>query len=204
MDPVAFFEALLEQHGLNPHSLAQRLLDIGATTSNIQPNLFKWQDGQVQNPTRKTIKPVADYFDVDPEAFYDPVKAEAEARRHGIDPDSSLSDTGKPRLRVVGKGKDSVRDDIRIPEYKTGGSMGAGVVLRDQPGEIRSWTVSRQWVQLNVRAHSGTGNLCVVTGFGDSMRPLFNPGDPLLVDAGVKTVEFEGVYFFRVGDEGFI
>jgi len=28
--------------------------------------------------------------------------------------------------------------------------------------------------------------------------------DPLIVDASVKTVDYDGVYFFRVGDEGFI
>lgn len=36
------------------------------------------------------------------------------------------------------------------------------------------------------------------------MRGLFNPGDPLLVDIGVTSVDFEGVYFFRVAEEGFV
>jgi phage repressor protein C with HTH and peptisase S24 domain len=36
------------------------------------------------------------------------------------------------------------------------------------------------------------------------MRGMYNSGDPLIVDKGVTTVEFDGVYFFRVGDEGFI
>ena len=48
------------------------------------------------------------------------------------------------------------------------------------------------------------GNLCVVTGFGDSMRPMYNPGDPLLVDLGVAKADIDGIYFFRVGNEGFI
>ena len=52
--------------------------------------------------------------------------------------------------------------------------------------------------------HTGVRNLAIVTGFGPSMRPMFNPGDPLLVDTGVKVIDHEGVYFFRVGDEGFI
>lgn len=130
--------------------------------------------------------------------------SDEEEAEGGIDENAADHHPGKPRLRIVGKRNDAVADDITIPEYQAGGSMGAGVVLRDQPGEIRSWTVSRQWVQLNLRAHTTAKNLCVVTGFGDSMKPLFNPGDPLLIDAGVKVVDFEGVYFFRVGDEGFI
>jgi hypothetical protein len=84
------------------------------------------------------------------------------------------------------------------------GAMGNGVILRNQPGEIRQISVSSDWLSQNVPYHTGTENLAIVTGFGDSMVGMFNSGDPLLVDRGVKTVEYDGVYFFRVGDEGFI
>ena len=95
-------------------------------------------------------------------------------------------------------------NEIAIPQYDTGGSMGAGVLLRDQPGEINGWRVTPDWLQKNVRSHSGVTNLAIVTGFGDSMRGMFNPGDPLLVDRGINTFDGDAVYFFRVGDEGFI
>ena len=81
--------------------------------------------------------------------------------------------------------------------------MGNGLELRDQPGVIQSWNVSPEWLQ-NVRGFSSPKNLCIVTGFGDSMRPMFNPGDPLIVDRGVQAVEYDAIYFFRVGSEGFI
>lgn len=95
-------------------------------------------------------------------------------------------------------------DEIVIPQFETGGAMGAGLVLRDQPGVIQSWHVSPEWIQKNVKSHTGVQNLCIVTGFGDSMRGMFNSGDPLIVDAGVKTCELDAVYFFRVDNEGFI
>lgn len=96
--------------------------------------------------------------------------------------------------------------DLVITEFDTGGGMDTTghLMLDDQPGTIRSWRVSQEWLRLNVPNHTGVRNLCIVTGFGPSMRPMFNPGDPLLVDTGVKVVNHEGVYFFRVGDEGFI
>lgn len=101
---------------------------------------------------------------------------------------------GEPRLH-----------DIVIPQYKTGGSMGCGLILEEkQPGIIKSWSVDRDWLQHNVRHHSGINNLCIVTGFGPSMQPKYNPGDPLLLDRGVTTVETEGIYFFRVGTHGYI
>ncbi|WP_082493100.1 S24 family peptidase [Acidovorax sp. Leaf160] len=95
--------------------------------------------------------------------------------------------------------------DLTIHQYETGGSMGHGFNLTDHPpGLIKSWNVSHDWLRQNVPVHTGIHNLKIVTGFGPSMRPMYNPGDPLLVDIGVKHIDHEGVYFFRVGEEGYI
>lgn len=95
--------------------------------------------------------------------------------------------------------------EIAIPQYSSGGSMGQGLVLQgDQPGIIRTMIVSKEWAQKNLKSHTGIENLCIVTGFGDSMKPLYNPGDPLIVDQGVKSCDMDAVYFFRVENEGFI
>lgn len=94
--------------------------------------------------------------------------------------------------------------DVVIRQWGTGGAMGNGLVLRDQPGIIKEWTVSTEWLQQNVHRVTSYKNLAIVTGFGPSMRPVFNPGDPLLVDCGVKRADSDGVYFFRVGEEGFV
>jgi len=36
------------------------------------------------------------------------------------------------------------------------------------------------------------------------MRGIFRSGDPLIVDTGINALEGDAVYFFRVGNEGFI
>ncbi len=82
--------------------------------------------------------------------------------------------------------------------------MGNGLELRDQPGVIETLRVNQEWLSKNLRNFTSVENLAIVTGFGDSMKPMFNPGDPLIVDVGVRVVEYDSVYFFRVGDEGFI
>lgn len=64
--------------------------------------------------------------------------------------------------------------------------------------------MSQEWINKNIKSHSGAANLCIVTGFGDSMKGMFNSGDPLVIDSGVKSVDYDAVYFFRVADEGFI
>ena len=95
-------------------------------------------------------------------------------------------------------------DGIVISQFNSGGAMGRGLVLRDQPGVIQSWVVSEEWVQKNIKSHTSSANLCIVTGFGDSMKGMFNSGDPLVIDRGINAVDFDAVYFFRVEEEGFI
>lgn len=95
-------------------------------------------------------------------------------------------------------------DELVIPQFNAGGAMGGGLVLRDQPGVIQSWHVNQEWVRKNIKSNTGASNLCIVTGFGDSMKGMFNSGDPLVIDTGIKAVDYDAVYFFRVADEGFI
>lgn len=96
-------------------------------------------------------------------------------------------------------------DELVINQYiDVRGAMGSGILLRDQPGQITKLSVNEEWLNKNVPFNTGKQNLAIVTGFGDSMRGMFNSGDPLLIDTGVKTLDYDGVYFFRVGSEGFI
>lgn len=94
--------------------------------------------------------------------------------------------------------------DVIIQQYDAGGSMGHGINLEGQTGLIHSWSTDKEWLKNNVKSFTSVENLAIVTGFGDSMRPDFNPGDPLLVDRGVKEVRFDAIYFFRIGNDGFI
>lgn len=127
-------------------------------------------------------------------------------------------ETKNPRLRIIRKLEDYFSEkstqidqlsarpsDITINQYAdVKGSMGVGILLRDQPGQITGFTVNSEWMNKNVPSNTGKDNLAIVTGFGDSMRGMFNSGDPLLVDTGIKSLDYDGVYFFRVGNEGFI
>lgn len=95
--------------------------------------------------------------------------------------------------------------DLVITEYDTGGAMGHGYALEENPpGHIKAWRVTPEWLRMNVPVYSSLANLCIVTGFGPSMKPRYNPGDPLLCDRGFNKVDSDGVYFFRVDGHGFI
>jgi hypothetical protein len=97
-------------------------------------------------------------------------------------------------------------EELSIPQYETGSRISQGNLVLEgkQPGMIKSWRVDLEWLRMNVRQYTSVQNLCIVTGFGPSMRPRFNPGDPLLMDKGITSMEVDGVYFFRVGDSGYI
>lgn len=71
-------------------------------------------------------------------------------------------------------------------------------------GPIYSWHVSRRWIEQNLRNYSSIENLKVITGWGDSMVPLFSNGDPILIDCGISTVTTDGVYFFKIGSDYYI
>lgn len=191
MKPVELLAELMRRSGDNPNSLASKL-----KKKTTQPQIYKFLEGISKEPRRSTLQPVADFYSVDIEAFYSE-KACLEAWDSLQRKDGNVVEIGNFR----GKNKP---DELVIPEFNTGGSMGSGLLLRDQPGVIRGWSVNQEWVSKNVKSHTGTANLCIVTGFGDSMKGMYNPGDPLLVDRGVTNVEYDAVYFFRVESEGFI
>lgn len=101
--------------------------------------------------------------------------------------------------------RDDEPDLITIEQYKdVRGAMGRGAYLLDTEGEVVDWRVTPQWVNSNLPANTGVKNLRIITGLGNSMKGLYNSGDPLIIDTGIKSVDFDAVYFFRVGDEGFV
>lgn len=157
--------------------MAKRELNSASLAEAIgenQPTIYRILSGETKNPRLHIVKKIESFFNED---F---LNAEA------------MSTTTSTSDIVINQ-----YHDIR-------GAMGSGLVLRGESGQITGWKVTPDWLHKNVPTNTGNKNLAIVTGYGDSMRGMFNSGDPLLVDAGVKNLEDDGVYFFRVGDEGFI
>ena len=71
MKTRALLQALLDSSGYNANSLSNKLN--GATT---QPQIHKFLKGQVAEPKRRTLQPVADFFGISVEAFFDEELAE--------------------------------------------------------------------------------------------------------------------------------
>lgn len=188
MNSRELLTALMSRAGDTANSLARK-------AKVPQPTIYRFLSGTAAEPRVSTLEPIARYYGVPVEAFFSE-RARADVVASLV---SGAADQAPQGLPVA-----AVDDDVPIPQFDTGGKMGNGLELRDQPGLIKSWRVDHAWLAQNVRGATAPGNLCIVTGFGDSMRPMFNPGDPLLVDRGVVTADYDAVYFFRVDGEGFI
>lgn len=108
-------------------------------------------------------------------------------------------------IKPVASNLKKIDNVIIINQYENvRGAMGKSAYLLETQGEVINWRVTPQWVKSNLPAHTGAQNLRIITGLGNSMQGMFNSGDPLIVDSGIKSVDYDAVYFFRVGDEGFV
>ncbi|MDR0457658.1 MAG: hypothetical protein LBH10_01305 [Burkholderiaceae bacterium] len=79
-----------------------------------------------------------------------------------------------------------------------------GTLLEGNADLIKSWRVSPFWVRENIRGYTSVHNLNIITGYGPSMEPVFSSGDPLLIDIGIRDALVDGLYFFRISEQGFI
>jgi hypothetical protein len=198
MDGVTLFNKLLAKRGQNPTSLAAAI-----KRPTAQSGFDRFKKGDIKQPRRtESFDLAARFLGVDALAFYDEDLAEREwARIEGNATEEAPGGAPPAPAPHADAG------EVVIVQYEVSGGMdtrGKMLLEAEPPGIIKSWRVDREWLQLNVRSYTSLANLCIVTGFGPSMKGMFNPGDPLLMDRGVNRVDHEGVYFFRVGDEGYI
>lgn len=193
MDMRELLNRLMDLRGDNAHSLEDK-------SGVPQPTTNRFLSGKHGDPRSTTIKKWAAAYGISesqlrgdvplPDGLlYELGGSQPQGQTQGPAP---TTPTGTGAMNLATAHSATVGNNVVvIRHYDTGGKMGdGGVILRDQPGLIESWTVTPEWIQKNIKNCSAAANLCVVTGFGDSMRPLYEPGDPLIVDTGVKQVDF--------------
>lgn len=124
--------------------------------------------------------------------------------------DSPLSDdanTVSPENNVVAAdfSKKPREGEIDIPHYDVQAAMGHGQVLpSDYIETIRHVTVSLEFLRAQSVSCTKPDNLCMITGFGESMNKTFTSGDPLIIDKGVTSVVTDGVYLFTMSGALFV
>lgn len=102
MDSRELLQALLTKHRLNPTSLAKKV-----KFPKRQSNLAKYLDDPAMQPRINTMKPFADFFKINVQAFYDDRIAHAEGMRLGLVPTTGAS---KPADQAKANGDVKVVD----------------------------------------------------------------------------------------------
>lgn len=97
-----------------------------------------------------------------------------------------------------------ITDVVDIPVYDARPSMGLGEPMPEQDNVVASMRVTNTWVRENLTNITSPKNLKIVMGYGDSMRPTFAHGDPLIADTGVKEMKIDAVYVFVLNAELYI
>lgn len=106
---------------------------------------------------------------------------------------------------AIAQAKTRARDDVlEIPRFENPISMGPGAERQEVDLLVGKMEINRKWVQQNLAGISSPKNLAVMVGFGDSMRPTIDDGDPMLVDRGVNDVRTDAIYVFTLSNELFI
>ncbi|AVS71509.1 phage repressor protein [Paracidovorax avenae] len=93
---------------------------------------------------------------------------------------------------------------VTVPQLANAASMGAGSEMAHEDVMVGRLTLSPTWIGRTLRGLSTPENLRFIHAYGDSMEPTFLDGDVLLVDAGVRTVEVDGVYVLGAQNRLFI
>ncbi len=89
-----------------------------------------------------------------------------------------------------------VGDEIRIAHYDVAGAMGGGKVVHDYPEMFHDITVSQAHLRELGVTYKDPSHLKLITGKGQSMAPLIQDLDPLMVDASIREFAGDGVYAF--------
>ena len=86
---------------------------------------------------------------------------------------------------------------VEVERYDIAASMGPGSEPPEMNMVVEHMRLDAGWVRQNL-AYTSLDNLKLICGRGDSMAPTIRNGDALLVDAGVKSVESDAIYFFMM------
>lgn len=98
----------------------------------------------------------------------------------------------------------SAKSAVSVPRLANAASMGGGSDMAPEDVLVGNLTLSPAWIGRTLRGLSTPDNLRFIHAYGDSMEPTFLDGDVLLVDAGVRTLEVDGVYVLGAQNRLFI
>ncbi|MGV8959223.1 MAG: S24 family peptidase [Stenotrophomonas sp.] len=91
-------------------------------------------------------------------------------------------------------------DYVHVQQLDAEAEMGEGTINDDYPEVIRAMDFTQAYIRSLVGFVPAPGRLVLVTGRGDSMIPIIQPGESLMVDTGVTAFDGDGIYLINTGN----
>lgn len=152
-------------------SLGLTQTDFGKRIGMTMQGIQKWEKGK-SKPQQSTIKALISTFNVNP--------------------DWLLNGTGEMFLDNANSQQEQA-DIISIPYYpEVSAAAGSGALVYDE-NTVKHLQISSAIINIS------TGdNVCLINATGNSMQPVIDDRDLLLVDLSQKLITDEGIYVIRL------
>lgn len=95
---------------------------------------------------------------------------------------------------------ETAADYVRVQQLDGDAGMGEGRINEDFPDTVRGMDFAPTYIRSVVGFVPPPGRLVLVTGRGDSMIPVIQPGEALMVDTGVVSFDGDGIYLLNTGN----
>lgn len=209
MDPKELLQRLMDEHGLNPNSLAK-----ATHHKTKQPQIHRFLKGTALEPKRSTWSPVAQLFKIPVEAFFDPRAADTAWAAHlSARKEIKHSDQPAEQPHAFGMAQDLSDAPSTLASTTRGDAMrqvppADGYVRLPMMGEaaagdgreaielVEHVDVADDWVRRTLRTNPAT--LRVLTARGHSMTGQIEDGDVMFV-APAAHFDDDGIYIIEVG-----
>ncbi|WP_254057267.1 S24 family peptidase [Stenotrophomonas sp. ZAC14A_NAIMI4_1] len=115
----------------------------------------------------------------------------------GVDDKESQGDDVR---EAISPGERHAGEHVRVMQLDGEADMGDGRVNDDYPEIIKSMDFTPAYIRSVVGFVPAPGRLVLVTGRGDSMIPVVQPGESLIVDTGITSFDGDGIYLINTGN----
>lgn len=114
------------------------------------------------------------------------------------DPDSQTEEAANSM--EVSAPERQLQDYVHVVQLDGEADMGDGRINDDYPEIIKSMDFTPTYIRSVVGFVPPPGRLVLVTGRGDSMIPVIQPGESLIVDTGITSYDGDGIYLINTGN----
>lgn len=136
----------------------------------------------------------------------------AAAKALDVDQDWLASGKGSMRRQAVGEAppaqyldaaaispRETPSPYVRVQQLDAEAGMGGELVNDDNPEVVRAMDFTPAYIRGLVGFLPPPGRLVLITGRGDSMIPVIQPGDVVMVDTGTTAYDGDGIYLINTG-----